>query len=175
MTSVLNYRCGMSRDAVDRIIEQWRTERPDLDVSAKAVTGRILRLASVIERRFDGAFGAEGLRDGDYGVLVALRRSGAPFELTPTDLARSQMMTSGGMTAVIDRLERRGLVARAPNPSDRRGSLVRLTADGRAVVERTMARHVEVEREIVSGLSKRERDDLVRGLRSLLLAIDESG
>jgi DNA-binding MarR family transcriptional regulator len=165
----------MARDAVDRIIDQWRAERPELDVSAKAVTGRIVRLASIIQSRFDDAFRAERLRDGDYGVLVALRRSGAPFELTPTELARSQMMTSGGMTAVIDRLEGRGLVERAPNPTDRRGSLVRLSADGRAVVERTMARHVEVEAELVSGLSKRERDDLVRGLRALLLAIDDPG
>lgn len=165
----------MPEDAVDRIIDQWRRERPDLDVSGKGVTGRILRLASIIDRRFAEVFAEEGLKDGDYGVLVALRRSGPPYELTPTDLARSQMMTSGGMTAVIDRVERRGLVDRAPNPADRRGSLVRLTADGRAVVERAMARHVEAERGIVSGLATRERDQLARLLRSLLLAIDEPG
>lgn len=163
----------MQPDAVDRILEQWRRERPDLDVAAKAVTGRILRLAAIFERRYRAAFASEGLKEGDYGGLVALRRSGPPFELTPTDLARSQMMTSGGMTAVIDRLERRGLVERAPNPSDRRGSLVRLTREGRAVIERTMERHVEVERELVAALAKRERDDLVRGLRSLLLALDQ--
>jgi DNA-binding MarR family transcriptional regulator len=163
----------MRGDAVDRILEQWRHERPDLDPSAKAITGRILRLASIIERRFQAAFAEDGLKDGDYGVLVALRRSGDPFELTPTALARSQMMTSGGMTAVIDRLERRALVRRLPNPDDRRGSLIRLTTDGRAAVDRAMARHVEAEHALVASLSRRERNELIPLLRSLLLAVDE--
>jgi DNA-binding MarR family transcriptional regulator len=161
-------------DAVDRIVEQWRAELPELDVTAKSVTGRIVRLAGIFERRYCEAFAGEGLKEGDYGCLVALRRSGEPFELTPTELARSQMITSGGMTAAIDRLERRGLVARIPNPTDRRGTLVRLTTDGRAVVERAMRRHVEVERELIAGLTERERDDLVGGLRSLLLAVEGS-
>ena len=162
----------MDADAVDAIIGQWRAERPDLDVSGKEVTGRILRLAAIIERRFAEVFAAEGLKEGDYGVLAALRRSGAPFELTPTDLARSQMMTSGGMTAAIDRLEQRGFVERVSNPADRRGLLVRLTREGRKVIERAMARHVEAERELVGVLTRRERDDIVRGLRALLLAHD---
>ena len=163
----------MQADAVDRILDQWRRERPDLDVTAKAVTGRIVRLAAIIDRRYREVFASEGLKEGDYGGLVALRRSGAPYELTPTELARSQMMTSGGMTSVIDRLERRGLVARAPNPADRRGSLVRLTPEGRSLIERAMERHVEVEQELIASLSNRERDDLVRGLRSLLLTLDQ--
>lgn len=162
----------MAADAVDRIIQQWRAERPDLDVTAKGVTGRIGRLAAIFERRYREVFAGEGLKEGDYGGLVALRRSGAPYELTPTDLARSQMMTSGGMTAVIDRLAGRRFVERVPNPHDRRGSLVRLTPEGRALVERAMERHVEVERELVAALDKRERDELVRLLRSLLLAVD---
>src|ERR1044072_9596474 len=89
-------------DAVDEIVAQWRRERPDLDPAAKAVAGRIVRLASLFHQAYATAFGALGLNDGDYGVLAALRRAGAPFELTPTELARQRMMTSGGMTAAID-------------------------------------------------------------------------
>src|SRR5687768_834681 len=116
-------------DAVDRIIEQWRRERPDLDPSAKAITGRVTRLQRLISESFaDEAFGPHGLNGADYGILATLRRAGRPYELTPTQLARQQMVTSGGMTAMLDRLQGRGLLERAPNPEDRRGSIVRLTA-----------------------------------------------
>src|SRR5687767_12474479 len=90
-------------DAVDAIVEQWRRERPDLDPSAKEITGRIVRLAGLFQQTFSKAFEPLGITDGEFGVLSALRRAGAPFELTPTDLARHRTMTSGGMTAVIDR------------------------------------------------------------------------
>ena len=111
-----------SLDAVDRIVEQWREERPDLDPSGKAITGRIVRLANLLQRRFSAAFDELGLSDGDYGLLVPLRRAGAPHELTPTALARTRMITSGGLTPALDRLEKRGWIERRPNPADRRGS-----------------------------------------------------
>lgn len=160
-------------DAVDRIIGQWLRERPDLDPTAKAVTGRIVRLASLIQRRFAEVFSDLGLGEGDYGLLAALRRSGEPFQLTPTQLARAQMMTSGGMTAVIDRLERQSLVRRVPNPDDRRGSLVRLSAKGRRTIDEAMALHATVEHELVSGLTKREREQLGGLLRALLVSLDD--
>ena len=84
------------------------------------------------------------------------------------------MMTSGGMTPVIDGLERQGLVERVPNPADRRGSLVRLTSSGRKVVDRAMAMHAEAEQELVAGLGERERDQLERLLRKLLLSVDDA-
>lgn len=161
-------------DAVDRFIEQWETERPDLDPSAKAITGRIVRLSSIFQRRFGEAFAELGLTEGDYGVLVALRRSGAPFELTPTELAHTRMMTSGGMTAVIDRLERRSLLERLPNPADRRGSIVRLTEDGRSVVDQAMELHTAVEHQLVGMLSDRDRQQLAALLRNVLRS-NESG
>jgi DNA-binding MarR family transcriptional regulator len=161
-------------DAVDAIVEQWRRERPDLDPTAKEVTGRIVRLGGIFQAAYADAFAPMGLNDGDYGVLVALRRRGAPFVLTPTELARRRMMTSGGMTAAIDRLERKGLVRRAPNPADRRGSLVGLTDDGLVAVDAAMARHVEVERDLVAGLSEAERERLRSLLHKLLLAVDGS-
>lgn len=163
----------VSHDAVDEIVAQWRAERPDLDPSAKEVTGRVLRLGTAFQQRYAEAFRALGLGEGEYGVLAALRRAGAPFELTPTALARQRMMSTGGMTLALDRLERAGLVARRPNPADRRGVLVRLTAAGRRKADAAMERHVEIERELVGGLTVRERRDLVELLRKLLLAIEQ--
>jgi DNA-binding MarR family transcriptional regulator len=162
-------------DAVDAIVEQWRRERPDLDPSAKEITGRIVRLAGLFQQTFSKAFEPLGITDGEFGVLSALRRAGAPFELTPTDLARHRMMTSGGMTAVIDRVERKGLATRVPNPADRRGSLVRLTDEGRRVVDAAMAIHADVEHRLVAALEPKDRERLPSLLRTLLLAVDAPG
>lgn len=159
-------------DAVDVIVDQWRRERPDLDPSAKEVTGRIVRLASLFQQAYTGTFEPLGLNDGDYGVLAPLRRAGAPHQLTPTELARHRMMTSGGMTAALDRLERKGLVARVPNPDDRRGSLVQLTDTGRDVIDEAMKQHVLTEQRLVSGLDEHERDQLRILLRKLLRTVD---
>ena len=162
-------------DAVDAIVEQWHAERPDLDASAKEVTGRIVRLGSLLVDAYRRAFRELGLSEGTYGVLVALRRAGAPFELTPTEIARTRMMTSGGLTPVLDRLERDGLLERRPNPDDRRGNLVRLSGKGRRLVDRAMALHVEVEHALLAGLSNGERERLVRLLRKLLVSLEEPG
>ena len=159
-------------DAVAAIIEQWHRERPDLDPSAKEVTGRVIRLSGLFEQAYAQAYGSLGIGGGDFGVLAALRRSGAPFELTPTELARHRMMTSGGMTAVIDRLERKGLLERAPNPADRRGSLVRLTAAGRKTIDRAMELHAETEHRLVGGLSAAKRQQLAGLLSDLLLSLE---
>jgi DNA-binding MarR family transcriptional regulator len=161
-------------DAVDAIVAEWRRERPDLDPAAKQLTGRLIRVASLIQAAFAQAFAPLGLNEGDYGVLVALRRAGAPHQLTPTDLARHQMMTSGGMTAAIDRLERKGLVTRRPNPNDRRGTLVGLTDEGRNVVDRAMELQAEVETRLVQALDHSDRSRLEQLLRKLLLSVDET-
>jgi len=160
-------------DAVDVIVEEWRRERPDLDSAPKEITGRIIRLASLFQQAYGAAFEPLGLNDGDYGVLAPLRRAGAPHELTPTELARHRMMTSGGMTAALDRLERKGLVVRVPNPGDRRGSLVRLTDAGRVVIDDAMSGHVRIEGDLVSGLAKREQTQLRTLLAKLLRTIEQ--
>jgi len=160
------------RDAVDLIVEQWRRERPDLDPGAKEVTGRVIRLASLFQQSYGDVFEPLGLKDGDYGQLAALRRAGAPFELTPTELAKQLMMTSGGMTAAIDRLERKGFVVRVPNPADRRGSLVRLTESGRDVIDEAMRQHAGTEHQLVSALDAQEQAQLRELLHKLLRAVD---
>jgi DNA-binding MarR family transcriptional regulator len=163
---------GEGSDAVDVIVEQWRRERPDLDPGAKEVTGRIIRLASLFQQSYGDVFEPLGLNDGAYGLLAALRRAGAPFELTPTELARHMMMTSGGMTAAIDRLERKGFAVRIPNPADRRGSLVRLTEAGREVVDEAMTQHVQTEQRLVATLDEQEQAQLRSLLHKLLRACD---
>jgi DNA-binding MarR family transcriptional regulator len=161
-----------SRDAIDGILDQWHVERPDLDPSAKAILGRIIRLEPLIQQAYHEAFAPIGINEKDYGVLVVLRRAGAPYQLTPTDLARQRMITSGGMTAALDRLERKGLITRLPNPSDRRGSLVALTEAGLAVVDEAMVRHTAAEHEQVAALDEAERAQLAALLRKLLLAVE---
>jgi DNA-binding MarR family transcriptional regulator len=159
-------------DAVDAIIEQWRNERPELDPSAKEITGRIIRLASLFHQAYADAFRPLGLNDGDYGMLAALRRSNPDGGVTPTELARHQMMTSGGMTAALDRLERKALITRTPNPADRRGSLVRLTDAGRRLVDQAMERHIDVEHRLVASLGAQQQARLRELLHALLAAVD---
>lgn len=161
-----------SWDAVDEIVEEWRRERPDLDTSAKEITGRIVRLTGIFQQAWADALAPLGVTDSDFGILAPLRRAGAPHQLTPTELARHKMMTSGGMTAALDRLERKGLLTRVPNPADRRGSLVQLTDDGLRVVDEAMVLHTEVEHAMVGGLSEREREHLVVLLKTLLHAVE---
>jgi DNA-binding MarR family transcriptional regulator len=163
-------------DAVDAIVAQWRTERPDLDPAAKHITGRIVRLAWLFQSEFErtkgAGFGKHGLKETDFGVLSALRRSGEPYELTPTELARHRMITSGGMTAALDRLEAKGMIVRHPNPNDRRGSLVRLTEPGRELIDGSMVLHAQVEHTLVASLGEKDAKDLERLLRKLLIATE---
>lgn len=160
------------RDAVDGIVEQWREQRPDLDPSAKEITGRVIRLGEIFRARFADALQPFGLTGTQYGVLSALRRAGPPFTLTPTEVTRTQMLTSGGMTPVIDSLERRGLVSRPANPDDRRGRLVALTDEGRAVIDRAMEVHADTEAELIDALSDSDRRRLTNLLRRLSLAVE---
>src|SRR3954464_785682 len=123
------------RDGVDEILEQWRRERPELDPAPIGVVGRISRLARELEQRLEPVYRAHGLEQGWHDVLATLRRSGPPFKLRPTDLTDALMLTSSGTTKRLDRLEQAGLIAREPDPGDRRGTLISLTAAGRARID----------------------------------------
>lgn len=158
-----------ARDAVDLIVAQWERERPDLDPSGKHVTGRVVRLATLYQESFSRAFAPLDLNDGEYGILAPLRRAGPPYTLSPTQLARHRMITSGGMTAALDRLERKGLITRRPNPDDRRSSLVALSDQGLETVDAAMALHVETEQRLVSVLDDAERATLTDLLRRLVI------
>jgi DNA-binding MarR family transcriptional regulator len=158
-------------DAVDRLIAQWRRERPDLALDAMATIGRLGRLAAVAGPRVDATLARHGLTVGEFDVLAALRRTGEPFTLTPTVLARTLMLSPAAMTNRLDRLEGAGLVARRLDPGNRRSILVTLTDEGRARVDTAVADHVATEEELLAGLPAADRralDDLLRRLLASL-------
>jgi DNA-binding MarR family transcriptional regulator len=160
------------RDAVDRITRQWKTVRPDIDISPIGVIGRVSRLSRLVDRRLAENFARFGIESWMYDVLATLRRSGEPYALTAGDLVRQTMVTTGAITNRIDRLEERGLVERA-GTDDRRKVLVRLTAKGLDLVEEVVVAHMATEREILAALSPRQRDELARLLRTTLLALGD--
>jgi DNA-binding MarR family transcriptional regulator len=162
-----------THDPVDRITAQWRRERPDLDPSPMGVIGRISRSAVLLQRELDGAFAQFGLTGGDFDVLATLRRAGPPFTLSPGQLSLSTMVSSGGMTKRLDRLEAMGLVRRDPDPDDRRGVLISLTAVGRALIDRAVEAHLENEKRLLAGMSPAKRAQLAELLRELLLGLEE--
>ena len=154
---------------MDTILAQWRRERPDLDVDAIGLLGRLFRATQLADARLAEGIAAHDLQPGWFDLLAALRRSGAPYELTPTELMRTTMLSSGGMTKRLDRLAEAGLVERRPDPSDRRGTLVGLTREGRTVVDEAVATHLANEERLLRPLSASQRrtlDDLLRVLLS---------
>lgn len=159
------------RDAVDEILEQWRRERPDLDLAPMALIGRLGRVARLLERQVETELGEHGLGLGEFDVLAALRRAGPPHRLTPTHLFRTLMLSSGAMTNRLDRLEKAGLVARHDDPDDRRGVLVGLTAKGLRAVDAAVTDHVANEARLVAGLARKEREQLDALLAKLLASL----
>jgi DNA-binding MarR family transcriptional regulator len=160
-------------DDVDRIVAQWGRERPELQTEAMAVFGRIYRLARVVGDRQEKVYGALGINRGEFDVLATLRRAGEPFQLAPKSLSASLMLTTGGMTGRLDRLERAGFVARSPDSQDRRGLVVTLTPGGRDVVDAAVAAGLDVQREVVERLPAADRRRLTALLRDLLAAAEQ--
>jgi DNA-binding MarR family transcriptional regulator len=158
-------------DGVDAIIEQWRHERPELDHSPVGVVGRISRLARAIEPRLEDVYREHGLEPGWHDVLATLRRSGPSYQLRPSDFTGSLMLTSSGTTKRLDRLERAGLIERSPDPDDRRGVVITLTDEGRALIDRVTEAHLANEARLLAGLSAAERDRLAALLRKLTVTL----
>jgi DNA-binding MarR family transcriptional regulator len=157
-----------TRDEVDTIVEAWRRERPDLDLAPMEVLSRISRLARHLDRLRANAFSAHDLESWEFDVLAALRRTGPPYRLSPGQLLRETLVTSGTMTNRVDRLVERGLVTRQDHPNDRRGVLVELTDAGRDAVDAALAELIAAERQIMAALDVADHDQLTRSLRLLL-------
>jgi DNA-binding MarR family transcriptional regulator len=160
------------RDEVDELVGRWRAERPDLDVAPLQVLSRVSRLARHLDRARTAAFAAHGLQAWEFDVLSALRRQGPPYQLSPGALLRATLVTSGTMTNRIDRLADAGLVSRRPDPADKRGVLVALTARGRAAADAALADLLASERELLTGLDATQQDELATLLRVLLAPFD---
>jgi DNA-binding MarR family transcriptional regulator len=163
----------MESDPVDKILSQWRQERPDLDVSPMGIIGRIIRLAKHLEQAIQETFSEFGLTIGEFDVLATLRRSGCPYQLSPTELFNTLMVSSGTMTYRIDRLEQAELVQRIPDLSDRRGTQIKLTDKGFDIIEKAVEAHVVNEHRILNGLDVTEREVLTQLLRKLLVSFVE--
>ena len=161
------------QDEVDRLVEAWNTERPDLDVRPLHVLSRVSRLARHLDRARRAVFADHGLESWEFDVLTALRRAGSPYQLSPGRLLRATLVTSGTMTNRIDRLAAAGLVERHPDPQDKRGVLVRLTDAGRTRVDAAFADLLEREQAILEGLDAAQREVLADLLRILLIPFDE--
>ncbi|MFW6772680.1 MarR family winged helix-turn-helix transcriptional regulator [Nocardioides sp. CPCC 205120] len=156
------------RDEVDELVEAWARERPDLDLAPVEVFSRISRLARHLDLARRKAFADHDIETWEFDVLAALRRAGAPYELSPGRLLRETLVTSGTMTNRVDRLVARGLVDRLPDPHDRRGVLVRLTREGGAAVDGAFEALLEAEATLVAALPAGERERLGALLRELM-------
>lgn len=160
-------------DHVDHLIDQWRDVLPELDVSPMEIIARISRLSRILEREADALYGDFGLNRALFGVLAALRRAGPPYQLSPTDLYNSLLITSGAVTNRLERLTAAGLVRRVRDPHDGRSLLVALTPKGKRLIDRVVTLHYERERELLSPLGPRQRKALAGELRLLLLAFED--
>lgn len=156
-------------DLVGRGMAQWRRERPDLDCSGKAVVGRVLCLQETILRAVNAALAAHHLRYADYAVLATLRVAGEPYRMSPSRLQATMLFTSGGVSNLLRRVEKKGYVRRLADPADGRGILVELTPTGFALVEAAMADHAAVERRLCAMLGGEEQEQLAGLLSRMIL------
>ena len=163
-----------TEDAVDRIVAQWARERPELATQPMAVFGRIYRIARLVGDRQEAVYATFGINRGEFDVLATLRRSGEPFQLSPTDLCASLMLTSGGMTGRLDRLERNGLITRSADPTDRRRLVITLTERGRDLVDQAVVAGLEAQHEVLDRLPAPARAQLADLLRELLAAASDA-
>ena len=150
------------------MLERWRALYPDLELGPYQVTARLSRAALHIARSQEAVFARFELNRGEVGVLSALRTAPPGAKLTPTKLFRGLMLSSAGMTSRLDRLERRGLLRRVPDPDDRRGVLLELTPVGRRLVDRAVAANTAEEAKLVGVLNPRETDAVAGLLQKLL-------
>jgi DNA-binding MarR family transcriptional regulator len=158
-------------DAVDHLLAAWRAARPDLDPAALGLVGRVIVLAEHLQRSVEEALAEHRLTLGQFDILATLRRHGPKGGLTPTALLRSVVLSSGGMTSRLDKLEASGLIERQPDPTDRRGVVVSLTAKGKKVIDAATATRFREAEQSLPPLSADQREVLADLLRRWLLRL----
>ncbi|WP_394252840.1 MarR family winged helix-turn-helix transcriptional regulator [Arthrobacter pityocampae] len=154
-------------DHVELVLQQWKRERPDVDVSPMAVIGRLSRVARRVDDRLAVNFARHGLDAASFDVLATLRRSGSPFRLSPKDLTESAMVTSSAIAQRLNKMEAQGLVSRSPSTADGRGKQVQLTEDGREMVDQILPSHLDAERGFLAALTVDEQHLLAALLAKL--------
>jgi DNA-binding MarR family transcriptional regulator len=164
------------QDRIDRALEDWTRELPDLDPTIEGIVDRIQGLSKYIARTMDETASETGLSFGEWGVLGMLRRPGPPYRRTPGQLATWAGLSGPAMTNRLDRLEAAGLVRRLPDPDDRRAIQVELTDDGHRAWEESVGMQAAKEELITSAaLDAKEREQLNGLLRRLMLAFERTG
>jgi DNA-binding MarR family transcriptional regulator len=172
--SRVNDKRKQRQDQLDRMLEQWRRQRPEIDAEGMALIPRVMRLAHLYDREMARVSRSFDLKPGWLDVLSALRRVGPPYRMSSSALARWVLLSSGGMTSRLDRMEEAGLVVRLPDPSDRRGVLIELTAKGRKVIDAAIDAHLVLYDELVSGaLSEADQRRFIELMRKQTLAFEQ--
>ena len=167
-------RSARRQDQLDRMLDQWRRGRPEIDADGMSLVPRVLRLAHLYDAEMARISRSFGLKPGWLDVLSALRRIGPPYRMSATELARWVLLSSGGMTNRTDRMEEAKLVTRRPDPADRRGVLIELTPRGREVIDAAIDAHLILYEELAgSALTKAEQRTFIELLRKQTLAFEE--
>ncbi|WP_306316242.1 MULTISPECIES: MarR family winged helix-turn-helix transcriptional regulator [unclassified Streptomyces] len=161
-------------DHVDHVMEQWALQGVGLDVSPMAVVGRIKRLAQIIESELRVTYNQHAIDAAAFDVLATLRRSPPPHQLTPAELMRAAMVTSGAITQRLDRLEGRGLISRDRRHGDGRSIRVSLTPEGRELIEGALKDNFATQERILAGLTPAQRERLGKDLRRLLQTLGDA-
>lgn len=160
------------RDHTDWLLDGWKQQRPDLDVSPIAVITRLSRLQSHLQPEIAAVFERFGLTTPSFAVIATLRRVGPPYQRSQRALMDALQLTSGTISVRIDRLEKEGIVERTPDPNDQRGVLVRLTEKGLMLFDQVVPLHLANEDRLLSALSQEQREQLASLLRTLLLSFE---
>lgn len=160
-------------DHVDKIQAQWQHELPDADLSGQSIVARVHRLGIHLTREITAVYREFGLTEGEFDILCTIRRTGEPYEIRPADIAASTMVTTGGTSKRLEKLERAGLIAKAPGKGDGRSKIVRLTARGKDTIERAFEAHLENERRLISALNVSDQEQLEKILRVWLSEFEQ--
>ena len=158
---------------MERVVSEWKSVRPDLDFSPITVFARIYLAGRLVERFYEASVAPYGLSSPDFFILCELRRAGAPWRLSPTDLFRTLVRSSGGMTKQLDKLSAEGLIVRLADERDRRRLLVELTPRGMDLVDRALTDHIANEEAVLGNLSKAQLSQLVVSLQSVIDRLHE--
>lgn len=152
-------------DAIDRVVEQWAKQKPELDTDPMAMMGRLMRIAKYMETKVADLHKKYDLKLGEFDVLATLRRSGKPYRLTPSELIDTMMLTSGAMTNRLDKLENKGLISREHSKEDRRSVTVQLTQDGLVLIDKLIEEHADVQKSLVKSMTvaqKKQANQLLK-------------
>lgn len=163
----------MNNDHVDKALEQWASERPDLDTQSMAITGRILRIAAFFQEEMQKTFQQFGLNRASFDLMATLLRTGSPYCLSPNELLASSMVTSGTMTNRIDRLVDAGLVNRTQNNHDKRSFSIALTDKGYELINKAIEAHTQTLCRLTTAIPDEEHSMLVSLLKKITLHFED--